>query len=625
MPRCLPLFAGILVCVVTLVEPATAFAAPTPEQKGRLLKLRLEVRKVKVLADRGRAREALVGYEAARKEIVDLWGDGADKEMLEQLGPIADQLRPVSAILELEGLTPEPLPAAGKPAGAPGDSTTPVGDMVSFSKQVAPLLAAKCGKCHVSQSKGKISMATFTALMQGSPTDGPIILPGQGPGSRIAEVIESGDMPRGGGKVSRDELALITRWIDQGAKNDGQANAALAAATPAGDKPEMAKIVQATGNESMHFGLDVATVLVEHCAGCHGGRRPRADFDVTTFQKLLTGGESGPAIVAGKPAMSLLIQKLKGSAGERMPLEKPPLPDATIAKFETWIAEGARFDGDNPSASMERIANVAVAKSSTPEELSQRRLELAAANWRLAVPDVDSRQVQTKTFLLYGDLSEGALAEIGEQAEIQAKAVLELLKLPADSSITKGRLTLFLFANRYDYSEFAHMVEKREVPRSWRGHWKFDVVGPYVAVTPPRTGEYSLDALLAQQLASVAVAARGDGAAPRWLSEGVGRYVASQIDAKDPRVASWEERLPEIFSRMSAADDFMTGKLSPDDSDTVSFSFVRHLMASSSRMNKLLAALDEGTPFEEALRAAYGADASTLAKGWARTAVRRRR
>ena len=49
-----------------------------------------------------------------------------------------------------------------------------------------------------------------------------VVMPGDGKGSRIYEVIESGDMPRGGGKVDMAELTTLTKWIDQGAKFDGK-------------------------------------------------------------------------------------------------------------------------------------------------------------------------------------------------------------------------------------------------------------------------------------------------------------------------------------------------------------------------------------------------------------------
>ena len=48
-------------------------------------------------------------------------------------------------------------------------------------------------------------MATFAALMKGPPEGVVVIFAGDTVGSRLIETIETGDMPRGGGKVSPQE------------------------------------------------------------------------------------------------------------------------------------------------------------------------------------------------------------------------------------------------------------------------------------------------------------------------------------------------------------------------------------------------------------------------------------
>ena len=83
---------------------------------------------------------------------------------------------------------------------------------MSFTKNVAPILVNRCGRCHVSDSKGDFNMGTFAALMKGPP-EGVVIFAGDTVGSRLIETIETGDMPRGGGKVTPDELKLLKEWI----------------------------------------------------------------------------------------------------------------------------------------------------------------------------------------------------------------------------------------------------------------------------------------------------------------------------------------------------------------------------------------------------------------------------
>ena len=40
---------------------------------------------------------------------------------------------------------------------------------VSFSRQIAPTLVIKCGRCHVNNARGMVSMASFASLIKGSP------------------------------------------------------------------------------------------------------------------------------------------------------------------------------------------------------------------------------------------------------------------------------------------------------------------------------------------------------------------------------------------------------------------------------------------------------------------------
>ncbi len=89
-------------------------------------------------------------------------------------------------------------------------------DSVSFVKTVAPIIVAKCGKCHVASSKGRYGIASYSALMASDS-----ISPNDPEGSSFIEVIESGEMPKGGLKVSDSELKTLKDWIGQGAKFDG--------------------------------------------------------------------------------------------------------------------------------------------------------------------------------------------------------------------------------------------------------------------------------------------------------------------------------------------------------------------------------------------------------------------
>lgn len=108
----------------------------------------------------------------------------------------------------------------------------------------------------------------------------------------------------------------------------------------------------ATGQKvqpSVTYAHDVAPILKAHCVSCHGGNAPDAKLDLSEGKKLMVGGRSGPIVVPGKAAGSLLLQKVKDAAKDRMPLDLPPLSAEDIATIETWINQGALMPVKNSS------------------------------------------------------------------------------------------------------------------------------------------------------------------------------------------------------------------------------------------------------------------------------------
>ena len=90
---------------------------------------------------------------------------------------------------------------------------------------------------------------------------------------------------------------------------------------------------------------DVLPALLLHCSACHGLRRKDAELDIRSRESLLRGGKSGPAIVPGNAAASLLIKRLQA---EQMPPRKQmksvsvkPMPSDKIDLLAQWIDLGA--------------------------------------------------------------------------------------------------------------------------------------------------------------------------------------------------------------------------------------------------------------------------------------------
>lgn len=103
-------------------------------------------------------------------------------------------------------------------------------ERVSFSKDVQPILNKSCTACHKpAKKKGKLDLTTFAAVMAGGDT-GKSVLPGNPKESPLVDQIAPhGDkppaMPEKGDPLKPDEVAVIARWVEQGAKDDTPASA----------------------------------------------------------------------------------------------------------------------------------------------------------------------------------------------------------------------------------------------------------------------------------------------------------------------------------------------------------------------------------------------------------------
>lgn len=93
------------------------------------------------------------------------------------------------------------------------------------------------------------------------------------------------------------------------------------------------------------FEKKVRPVLVNRCYGCHSAEtKPAGGLRVDDRHGLLRGGASGPAVVPGNPADSILIQRIRHTDPQRrMPKEGGPVTDAELADLTAWIQAGVAW------------------------------------------------------------------------------------------------------------------------------------------------------------------------------------------------------------------------------------------------------------------------------------------
>lgn len=92
-----------------------------------------------------------------------------------------------------------------------------------------------------------------------------------------------------------------------------------------------------------YFEKNIRPLLVNHCYECHSAdaRKLKANLYLDSRAGWHTGGDSGPAVIPGKPDESLLLEAVSHKNND---LQMPPetrLAEEDIEKLRTWISMGA--------------------------------------------------------------------------------------------------------------------------------------------------------------------------------------------------------------------------------------------------------------------------------------------
>ena len=103
-----------------------------------------------------------------------------------------------------------------------------------------------------------------------------------------------------------------------------------------------------TAEQLEFFEKEIRPVLADHCYPCHSAQAlsPFAGLRLDSREAALEGGESGPAVVPGKPEESPLVQRIQGK-----PVLMPPggaLDQHQIDALARWVEMGAPWTTDTP-------------------------------------------------------------------------------------------------------------------------------------------------------------------------------------------------------------------------------------------------------------------------------------
>src|SRR5687768_1090677 len=97
------------------------------------------------------------------------------------------------------------------------------------------------------------------------------------------------------------------------------------------------------------FEQKIRPVLVAECYECHAGKKRKGGLLLDSREGWRAGGDSGAAIVPGRPEESLLIRSIThADADLKMPSKAPKLEDRVIADFVAWVKMGAPDPREQP-------------------------------------------------------------------------------------------------------------------------------------------------------------------------------------------------------------------------------------------------------------------------------------
>jgi len=111
--------------------------------------------------------------------------------------------------------------------------------------------------------------------------------------------------------------------------------------------PEQRAQLPVPATHPVDFARDVKPIFDAACVKCHGKGKDKGGFSLETRNTFFKGGDSGPAVVAGKSAESLLIELVSGLNPDNvMPQKGSKLKPEQVGVLRAWIDQGAKWPAE---------------------------------------------------------------------------------------------------------------------------------------------------------------------------------------------------------------------------------------------------------------------------------------
>ncbi len=184
---------------------------------------------------------------------------------------------------------------------------------ICFSEDVYPIILSNCTQsvCHDPYYSARhIDLTTYEGILKE-------VKPGDYRNSRlytacVADVGGNIMPPKSWGTLSDDQIALIARWIQEGALNTSNCQSAC-------------------DTTNATFSGKITPMLATFCNGCHAGSQIQGNIDLSSYAKVKVYVNNGR-----------FLGSIKHEIGySEMPKNGASLSDCKISIIEQWIKEGA--------------------------------------------------------------------------------------------------------------------------------------------------------------------------------------------------------------------------------------------------------------------------------------------
>lgn len=208
---------------------------------------------------------------------------------------------------------PFPYDLAGDPGGGGGGGTGTKcdPDTVYFQNTILPLLIANCAHagCHSgSNPREGVLLTNYQSIIQTAD-----VRAGRPDNSDLYEVITETDNdkrmpPPPASRLSPQDIALVRRWIEQGARNNACSDC---------------------DTSNVRFTTVVQPIIESNCVGCHNSAVANGGVQLTNHAQVV-------AAVNNK----FLFENIEHRAGFKAMPPGGKMPDCNINQIRIWIADG---------------------------------------------------------------------------------------------------------------------------------------------------------------------------------------------------------------------------------------------------------------------------------------------